>query len=285
MPKANKYTQLEFKKFEKLFNAIQRAKKAKREQAPGTLTPDIMRAAMKGKLGSGAPISLLAGKNRAGHPFTVDDLKELRSTGQKIPEKFFSCRKRGPCRSADQAFPGKKDIVRSQKEIRNATMYRIFNGADGVMLLFRVTASPNSKYLHHRVKVRLEEWNDWLTSSVPFRQAAENILNGRISFDCDCGRHQYWYRYMATIGGYAIKPLENAYPKVRNPKLFGACCKHVLKALATIRGPAVRRLIVMEMEKAAKHVGFADDKKRGQPVPHPKGVERKRPGPVLLKRT
>ena len=130
-----------------------------------------------------------------------------------------------------------------------------------MVLHFRVTASGQSTHQFHQVKIRLEEWTDWLTSTLPMRKAAEKILSGRVSFDCDCGRHQFWYRYLATVGGFAIKPLEHAYPKIRNPRLTGACCKHVLKALATIRGAAVRRMIIQEMEKAAEHIGYGDDEK------------------------
>ena len=62
-----------------------------------------------------------------------------------------------------------------------------------------------------------------------------------------------------TIGGFALRPLENAYPKIRNPRLTGACCKHVLKALATLRTPVVQRIVSDEMKKTADKIGFGDD--------------------------
>ncbi|BBO69097.1 hypothetical protein DSCA_30270 [Desulfosarcina alkanivorans] len=214
---------------------------------------------MRKHLSSGAPLSLLYGVKPDGTAFTADDLKRFDKQAQRA-RKEFGFGKKGV--RIDQLISASRtdDIERSRKQIRNATFYRIFNSKSGVLLHFRTSAGPDSKFTHHQVKIRLEEWGDWLTSTVKFNKAAKNILNGRISFDCDCGRHQFWYRYVATIGGFAVSPLEHSYPKIRNPKLTGACCKHVLKVLATLRGPAVQRLIIAEMEKEAERIGFGDDR-------------------------
>lgn len=250
-----KTTQAEFKLFERLFNQIRRAKAANRRVATGTLTP----AAMRKHLASGAQLSLLYGVKPDGTAFTADDLKKFDKQAQRHRQKF-GAGKKGV--RVDQLIASSRtdDIERSRKHIRNATFYRIFNSKSGVLLHFRTSAGPGSEYTHHQVKIRLDEWEDWLTSTVKFNKAAKNILNGRISFDCDCGRHQFWYRYVATIGGFAVSPLEHSYPKIRNPKLTGACCKHVLKVLATLRGPAVQRMIMAEMKKEAEKIGFGDDR-------------------------
>jgi hypothetical protein len=251
-----KPTQAEFKAFERLFNKIRQASMQKRRDATGTLTPAVMRR----HLANGTPLDILFGVRPDGTPFTSEDLMAFDKRGKAVRKKF-SASKRGV--QIDQLMSASRgaDIRRANTEIRSSTMYRIFNSKDGVVLHFRVTASPDSKDQFHQVRVRLEEWTDWLTSTLPFKQAAEKILSGRISFDCDCGRHQYWYRYLATIGGFAVAPTEHAYPKIRNPKLTGACCKHTLKTLATIKGPAVRRIIINEMKKAAEQIGYGDDVK------------------------
>jgi hypothetical protein len=251
-----KSTQAEFKAFERLFNKIRQAAMFKRRKATGTLTPAVMRR----HLANGAPLDLLFGVRPDGTPFTVEDLKAFDKRAQAVRKKFKAIQ-RGV--QIDQLIAASRsvDIQRANQQIRNAIMYRLFNSKDGVVLHFRVTASQASKDQFHQVRVRLEEWSDWLTSTLPFKQAAEKILKGRISFDCDCGRHQFWYRYLATVGGFALNPLEHSYPKIRNPKLTGACCKHVLKALDSVRGPAVRRIIVEEMKKAAEQVGYGDDVK------------------------
>ncbi len=255
-PAAKQPTQAEFKAFERMFKKIRDAIKGKRREAVGTLTPGVMRK----HLANGAPLDLLYGVRPDGTPFTAEDLKAFDKRAQSARRKFASTR-RGVHIAHLMKASRKEDISRANEQIRNATMYRIFNGAGGVELHFRVTASNGSQHQFHQVRVRLEEWGEWLTSTLPFKQAAEKILSGRVSFDCDCGRHQYWYRYLATVGGFAIKPLEHSYPKIRNPRLTGACCKHVLKALHSIGGPAVRLIIVGEMKKAAEQIGFGDDVK------------------------
>jgi len=252
MPKP---TQAEFKAFERIFNKIRKAAMAKRREATGTLTPGVMRRHLE----NGAPLDLLFGVRPDGTPFTAEDLRAFDKRAQAVRKKFQAS-KRGV--RIDQLISASRsvDIQRANK-LSSATMYRIFNSKDGVVLHFRVTASKGSPAQFHQVRIRLEEWSDWLTSTLPFKQAAEKILNGRISFDCDCGRHQFWYRYLATVGGFALNPLEHSYPKIRNPRLTGACCKHTLKALHSIRGPAVRRIIIKEMEKAAEQIGYGDDAK------------------------
>ena len=249
-----KSTQAEFKAFETMINAVRRAKAEKRREATGTLTP----AAMRKHLSSGAPLPLLYGMKPDGTLFTSDDLKKFDQIAARR-RKMFGAGKKGVQIDQLVAASRRDDIERSRTQIRNATFYRLFSSKNGVLLHFRTSASPGSRYTSHQVKVRLDEWEDWLTSTVNFKQAAKNILSGRISFDCDCGRHQYWYRYVATIGGFAISPLEHSYPKIRNPNLTGACCKHVLKVLAAMRGPAVQMLIIKEMEKEAEKIGFGGE--------------------------
>ncbi len=247
-------TQADFRTFEKLFNQIKRAKTSKRREATGTLTPAVMRQ----HLSSGAPLSLLYGRRSDGTPFTFEDLKEFAKQAKEV-RKTFSSAQAGV--RSDQLIAASRtvDIERS-KSIRSAVLYRLFNSKSGFLLKFRVSASPGSQYTSHQVVIRLDEWQELLTSTVKFSQAAKQILNGRISFDCDCGRHQYWYRYLATIGGFAVTPpAEHSFPKIRNPKLTGACCKHVLKAIVSMRGAAVQRMIIGEMQKEAEKIGFGGD--------------------------
>ncbi|EPA1084307.1 phage tail protein, partial [Escherichia coli] len=82
-------------------------------------------------------------------------------------------------------------------------------------------------------------------------------------FDCDCGRHQYWYRYIATAGNFALAPpKEYAFPKIRNPNLKGIACKHVIHAMTRLQSASWQLRIGQAMLQAAKRVGFGDDKRR-----------------------
>lgn len=145
------------------------------------------------------------------------------------------------------------DIERS-KTVRNATLYK----RDGNLLSFRVTGNSKPYY---RVIIRMEAWNSYVGKTMAPLAAVRKILDGRISFECPCGRHQYWYRYMATVGNYAIEPLEHGFPKIRNPGLFGCCCKHVLKVLGELKSNRVLFVLSKELETERKKPGFSGGKK------------------------
>lgn len=143
------------------------------------------------------------------------------------------------------------DRARS-KEVRSATLYQVTDN----MFYFRV--SGNSKPFY-QVRIRFEDWdrvvNNPRTNTM---MKAKQVVAGRISFDCQCGRHQYWYRYLACIGEFAVElPKEQAFPKIRNPGLSGCCCKHVLKVLKVLKGASVQLLLQKELEKSAKRTSFS----------------------------
>lgn len=92
---------------------------------------------------------------------------------------------------------------------------------------------------------------------------AKQLCAGRVSYDCDCGRHQYWYRYIATAGNFALAPpKEYAYPKVRNPDLKGVACKHVIHAMTRLQSTSWQLSIGKALAKAATQVAFGDDRRR-----------------------
>lgn len=148
------------------------------------------------------------------------------------------------------------DRQRSQ-EVKSALLYKV----SGNMLFFQVQGNINPHYL---VRVRLEDWerhlhNPYLNPLIAAKEAA----TGRISFDCACGRHQYWYRYLTQIGGFAINPpKEQDFPKIRNPGLTGCCCKHVLKVLRVLKTNAIQAVLSRELERQSASVGFADPRAR-----------------------
>ena len=49
------------------------------------------------------------------------------------------------------------------------------------------------------------------------------ILSGDLLLHCNDPSYKYYFQYVATKGGYAIKP-EKRYPKKRNPQLTGSVC-------------------------------------------------------------
>lgn len=142
------------------------------------------------------------------------------------------------------------DKQRAQ-QVRNATFYQ----RRGNILYFNVTGNSKPFY---RVQIRLEDWNNAIMAATPTLMAVQNVLRGRISFECPCGRHQYWYRYMASIGNYGLKPVETGFPKIRNRSLRGCCCKHVLKVLGELKSNRILLILSKELERERNRKGFSN---------------------------
>ncbi|WP_342315738.1 hypothetical protein [Lysobacter sp. FW306-1B-D06B] len=118
---------------------------------------------------------------------------------------------------------------------------------------FLTDASPDSKVARHTVIIRLLGYGEQLRilAAAPLdpdkaeaekartpKQAADALRKGYLAFDCDCERHRYFFRYVATIGGFNAGRDETGYPKVRNPTLRGIACKHVLRVMAELQSSA-----------------------------------------------
>lgn len=140
-------------------------------------------------------------------------------------------------------------------------------------LRFLTDAGPESKVARHTVIIRLHGYGEQLRilAAAPLdpdmareerartpKQAADAMRKGYLSFDCDCERHRYFFRYVATIGGFNAGRDETGYPKVRNPTLRGIACKHVLRVMAELQSSAsILHFIEKAMAKAQ-----ADSEKR-----------------------
>ena len=190
------------------------------------------------------------------YPLSLTELNKM-ATAQDRAEKKLNAREAGiPIYEAlKKTKATERDIVQA-KRISSATLYKI----TGNILDFRVTASgdtPNAPS-HYKVRVRLEDWGREAsrTKKKDYAAAAQRATMGYVSFDCNCGRYIYWYQYLATIGNFDIKPGETVFPKIRNPKLKGICCKHILKALMTIQQPMVQQRIAAAMQASAVNKDF-----------------------------
>ncbi|ENU19575.1 hypothetical protein F994_02435 [Acinetobacter bohemicus ANC 3994] len=112
-------------------------------------------------------------------------------------------------------------------------------------------AGPKSKVTNHHVEIEFSSFSSLVssTSQNAVNQVKRWLSGGKIKFECDCERHTYWYRYMATIGGYGLGRKENGYPKLRNPLLSGVACKHVLRAVHWIQSPSGIEYLKKEVKK------------------------------------
>ena len=131
------------------------------------------------------------------------------------------------------------DIQRASQEIHTVQAVRFEK--DGI-IKFRTNASDKHGATHHIVTVQFLNFQAALNGGKLTNKMLDDYMKSAVKFDCDCKRHRYWYRYIATVGGFAYGKPETAFPKIRNPELTGMACKHVIRVMHTLaRNPAALR--------------------------------------------
>lgn len=123
-----------------------------------------------------------------------------------------------------------EDIKRANTQIFLASVFK----RRGNVIHFVTNAGIGSKDTHHYVTVQLLDYPQLLlgrTKAPTVLDVRKAVTEGKIRFDCDCGRHRYWYRYIATIGKYNYGVDESRYPSTRNPNVSGVACKHALRVM------------------------------------------------------
>lgn len=154
------------------------------------------------------------------------------------------------------------DIKRANEQIFMANVFK----RQGSQLYFLTNAGPDSTDLNHKVVVDLLDYPTFLLgrTGMPSRAEIMKLLkDGKIKFDCDCGRHRYWYRYLATVGLYNHGVAENRYPSTRNPNLTGVACKHTLRVMNVLMsgyGLAKVQGYIKADLASMKNKGLIDDK-------------------------
>lgn len=250
------------KDFNRVFNQINKHQRSARRRAKRTLTPGMMRnkdvEALAGALG----------KKKDGTFFTTDDMKQFIAS-RTAHRKQFKSSVPGITYPQLVAQSTQIDIKRANNKVNDGTGIKsaAFLGMQHNMAIVSVKASEDSVHAHHRVKIRFEGWDQAVEDIGDDKRQpaaiARALCADRVSFDCDCGRHQYWYRYMATAGNYAVTPpKEFAFPKIRNPDLAGVACKHVLHAITRFQSAVWQKPIMNALEKASRQVAFGDDKRK-----------------------
>ena len=135
------------------------------------------------------------------------------------------------------------DIEKAKRQIRNS----IAASAKGDTVRFVTSASQTSKVTKHHVTVKMHALKGAIRQLAiikqgdkkAIRKVAAWLVKQKLSFDCDCERHRYFFRYVATIGGFAAGRPETAYPKITNPRLQGVACMHVIRTMNEIDSSSV----------------------------------------------
>jgi hypothetical protein len=140
------------------------------------------------------------------------------------------------------------DRKRATEQIKMAVPASAHNGT----VRFITNAGPESLVSRHHIIVEFLNYGaEAASGSIDPRKSAMRLRHGPLKFECDCERHRYWYRYIATIGGFNAGRSEVGFPKIRNPKLQGIACKHILRVMSDIQsGGAALGFLTKLMDKA-----------------------------------
>lgn len=177
-------------------------------------------------------------------PITLDDLRSFSRLAGQLGKRFKGgITARGV---VDASLP--IDRERSNEQIRTAVVMR----AQAGVLHFVTNASAESEAVRHHVHVEFPAFKAYAASPKKPDVLARAMLAGPLKFDCDCGRHRFWYRYLATKGGFAHGRPETGFPKIRNPRLVGVACKHVLRVMQAVMKDANVRTKAAQMLAAAQ---------------------------------
>lgn len=177
---------------------------------------------------------------------THDDIRAFRANVKTAGKKF----KGGITAKAVIDMSRKEDRDRSNQQIRTAVPVQ----SSGGRVHFITNAGPNSEVTRHHVHIELLNFDAAVSSPSKISDMAKFLASGPLKFDCDCGRHRYWFRYIATIGNFAAGRPETGFPKIRNPGLHGVACKHVLRVMQQLGQQAIRLKLEQIIAKARGEV-------------------------------
>lgn len=208
---------------------------AQRQRASRTLSPNEV----SGDYDAGRLLSTtLGGESRA---LTHDDLRVFRQNVATLGKQF----KGGVTAKSVIDMSLRIDRERADKQIRTAVPVQSMGGK----IHFITNASKGSNVTRHHVHIDLMNFSAAVSSPGKPADMVKLLTGGALKFDCDCGRHTYWYRYIATVGRFNAGRDEPAFPKIRNPTLTGIACKHVLRVMQQIQSPIIKSQIEKMIER------------------------------------
>lgn len=181
-------------------------------------------------------------------PITADDLAAFAKNIETLKEKYT----RGISPRDVIEFSLASDREKSNSEIFLCSPFKKDVSKDGsVVVRFITNASLESKSARHYVSVQLNDYSKFATSTkkTAGQLTRERLINSGVKFECDCGRHTYFFRYLATAAGYALGRQELGYPKIRNPNLYGVACKHVLRVMHYMVSPLGIQYLRKQIDK------------------------------------
>lgn len=229
---------------------LARADAEQRAQAPRILNPKDMQGDYDAARLLTTTLGTHDGRPR---PLTADDLAAFRQNARALGQRF----KGGITARQIIDMSLAIDRKRAREEITMAVPASARGAKDSSRkvdrLEVRFITNASKKYgaTRHHVMVEFLGYSTAVASGAMSATKAASLMRKQgLRFDCDCGRHQYWYRYIATVGNYNAGRAETGYPKVRNPGLTGVACKHILRVMAEVEGAGlVQSFLARAIEK------------------------------------
>ena len=168
------------------------------------------------------------------HPLTVREHRKALELYKKHFEKGVTIQNALDM-SLDIDFQRMREDLSAAYIMGNSKGMMTFNvKASGKYLQNKYGVASNKKATNHEVNISFDiggikrAVEDGLSS-------ADILYNTPIAFQCDCGRHTFWYRYIWTLMGASIGLQEKAFPSVRNRELKGLFCKHGIRAVLLMK--------------------------------------------------
>jgi hypothetical protein len=225
------------------FNKRQREHEERRALAkPYILTP----ADVNGKYDAARALKTTLGGER--RPLTAEDLAVFRDNISTIARHY----QKGLTAQQIINLSEEHDIKRANDFIH----YAVPSSANRGTVRFITNASPTSDVKRHYTVVKFLDFQNAVISQEESNKAAGALGRyGKLAISCDCGRWNFWFRYIATIGGFNAAGKELGFPKIRNPQLMGIACMHILRTLREVQSGSAVKSVVARMIDSAR----ADD--------------------------
>lgn len=138
------------------------------------------------------------------------------------------------------------DVQRAREQIRYSMIVRM----QASKLHIVTDSGPQSRVTRHHVNVEAVQYTSVLAlPGTPLSAATWLVKQSALKFKCDCEHFRYFLRFVATAGGWVAGRPEHGFPKLKNPGLDGACCKHVVRVMTDLQQSAgIRQRIATMIE-------------------------------------
>lgn len=111
-----------------------------------------------------------------------------------------------------------------------APMFSFIVKASGKHMFNEFGVKKNHIAKKHKVNILFD------TSNADYSMSPLELIRSLpVKYECGCGRHTYYYRFIWTIGLKSSLGLQQTqYPLIRNKPLKGVLCKHGIKVMDSL---------------------------------------------------